>query len=66
MSKLRIAALIALTALSTLAVSESVRHAVAQQGSTVCEDELADYQDEIKECLDKATTLQQARACSDI
>jgi hypothetical protein len=66
MSKLRIATLIALTALSTLAISESVRRAVAQQGSTACEDELADYQDEIKECLDKASTLQQARACAEI
>lgn len=66
MPKLRIAALIALTALSTLAISESVRRAAAQSQSTVCEDELADYQDEVKECLDKATTLQQARACSDI
>lgn len=66
MSKLRIAALIALTALTTLAASESVRRAVAQTQSTVCEDELADYQDEIKDCLDKAATLQQARACADL
>ena len=66
MSKLHVAALVALTVLSTLAVTEGVRRAVAQQPSTVCEDELADYQDEVKECLDKATTLQQARACSDI
>ena len=66
MKKLHIAALVALTILSTLAVSEGVRRAVAQQGSTACEDELADYQDEIKECLDKATTLPQARACAEI
>lgn len=66
MSKLHVAALVALTALSTLAISESVRRAVAQPQSTVCEDELADYQDEIKDCLDRAGTLQQARACSDI
>lgn len=66
MYMLRIAALVALTAISTLALSESVRRAMAQQGTTACEDELADYQDEIKDCLDKAATLQQARACSDL
>jgi hypothetical protein len=66
MHKLRIAALIALTALSTLAISEGVRRAVAQQPSTACEEEVADAQDEIAECLEKATTLQQAKACADM
>jgi hypothetical protein len=66
MRKIHVAALVALTILSTLAITQGVRHAVAQQQSTVCEDELADYQDEVKECLDKATTLPQARACADI
>jgi hypothetical protein len=66
MHKLRIVALIALTVLSTLAISEGVRRAVAQQPSTACEEEVADMQDEIADCLEKAATLQQAKACADI
>jgi hypothetical protein len=65
MAKLRIALLIAVTAVSTLAISEGVRRAVAQQPSTACEEEVADAQDEIAECLEKATTLQQAKACAE-
>lgn len=63
---LRIALLIAVTAASTLAISEGVRRAVAQQPSTACEEEVADAQDEMAECLEKATTLQQAKACGDV
>lgn len=65
MSKLRTGILIALVAVSTLAVSESVRRAVAQDQTDECEEDVSAYQAEVRECLDKATTLQQAKTCAD-